>query len=130
MFYFSNEMRRIRVIAMAKSINVANFFVANKVFIYTTFVVFVTTDYKMAAEAIFVTIALLHPVSIITLLMPWGVQFIAETLVAIERITVYVQCTYILVSLKAISVLLTRLTECQLMFYFSNDAAYSCDSHG
>ncbi len=78
---------------MAKSINVANFFVANKILIYATFMVFVKTDYKMAAEAIFVTMALLHPVSRITLLMPWGVQFIAEALVAIERITVYVQCT-------------------------------------
>ncbi len=75
---------------MAKSINVANFFVANKVLIYATFLVFVTTNYKMAAEAIFVTIALIYPVSEITLLMPWGVQFAAEALVVLDRLKVHV----------------------------------------
>ncbi len=83
-------MRRIRVIAMAKSINVANFFIANKILIYATFMVFFTTDYKMAAEAIFVTIALIYPVSEIILLMPWGVQFAVEALVALDRIKVHV----------------------------------------
>ena len=77
------------MVAMAKSINVANFFIANKIFIYLTCVVYVATDYKMNAEAIFVTIALMRPVAIITLLMPWGVQFAAEGLISLSRIQVH-----------------------------------------
>ena len=89
-FYFSNEMHRIRVIAMAKSINIANFSVANKSIVYATFMVFIATDYKMAAEAIFVAIALFHPVAIVILYMlPFGVQFAAEALVSIDRIKVH-----------------------------------------
>ena len=67
----------------------AVFITGTKVVAYVTFLAYVLTYRELAAEKIFITLGLLHPLRVnMTLFIPFAVQMMSETKVTLSRVQV------------------------------------------
>ena len=67
----------------------AVFFTSTKLVAFVTFTVYTLADKGMAAENIFITLGLLHPLRTnTTLFIPFAIQMLSETKVTLSRVQV------------------------------------------
>uniref|UniRef100_A0A665TG51 Multidrug resistance-associated protein 4 n=1 Tax=Echeneis naucrates TaxID=173247 RepID=A0A665TG51_ECHNA len=89
---FVDEIRRKEISKIMKSsylrgLNMASFFVANKIIIFITVCVYVLTGNDLSASKVFMAVSLYGAVRLtITLFFPFAIEKISETLISIRRI--------------------------------------------
>ena len=80
-------MIRIRQSCLLKAINLAFYFVASRIILFTCFVTYIYIGGKLSAEAVFVTMAYFNTMRItVTRQFPQSIAATAEMLVACDRI--------------------------------------------
>lgn len=86
------EISKIMKSSYLRSLNMASFFVANKIIIFTTVCVYVLTGNRLSASRVFMAVSLYGAVRLtITLFFPLAMEKISETLISIRRIKVQLQ---------------------------------------
>ncbi|XP_061082797.1 multidrug resistance-associated protein 4 [Conger conger] len=87
-----NEVRRKEISKVMKSsylrgLNMASFFVAGKVIVYVTFVVYVLVGNTITASRVFVAVSLYSAVRLtVTLFFPSAIEKVSEALISVRRI--------------------------------------------
>ncbi|XP_034741526.1 multidrug resistance-associated protein 4-like isoform X2 [Etheostoma cragini] len=87
-----NEVRRMEISKIMKSsflrgLNMASFFVANKIIVFITVCVYVLTGNQLSASRVFMAVSLYGAVRLtITLFFPYAIEKISESLISIRRI--------------------------------------------
>lgn len=72
-----------------RGLNMASFFVANKIVIFFTVCVYVLTGNRMSASKLFMAVSLYGAVRLtITLFFPFAIEKASESLISIQRIQV------------------------------------------
>ncbi|XP_055361133.1 ATP-binding cassette sub-family C member 4-like isoform X3 [Betta splendens] len=81
------EISKIMKSSYLRSLNMASFFVANKIIIFITVCVYVLTGNRLSASRVFMAVSLYGAVRLtITLFFPLAMEKISETLISIRRI--------------------------------------------
>ncbi|XP_032385885.1 multidrug resistance-associated protein 4 isoform X2 [Etheostoma spectabile] len=87
-----DEVRRMEISKIMKSsflrgLNMASFFVANKIIVFITVCVYVLTGNQLSASRVFMAVSLYGAVRLtITLFFPFAIEKISESLISIRRI--------------------------------------------
>ncbi|XP_029315504.1 multidrug resistance-associated protein 4-like isoform X2 [Cottoperca gobio] len=87
-----DEVRRMEISKIMKSsylrgLNMASFFVANKIIVFITVCVYVLTGNQLSASRVFMAVSLYGAVRLtITLFFPFAIEKVSESLVSIKRI--------------------------------------------
>lgn len=83
------EISKIMKSSYLRGLNMASFFVANKIIIFITVCVYVLTGNTLSASRIFVAISLYGVVRLTaTLFFPNAIEKVSESLISIRRINV------------------------------------------
>uniref|UniRef100_A0A8C5FNE8 Multidrug resistance-associated protein 4-like n=1 Tax=Gadus morhua TaxID=8049 RepID=A0A8C5FNE8_GADMO len=83
------ECSRIMKSSYLRALNMASFFVANKVIVFIALSAYVLAGNKMAASTVFVALSLYGAVRLtITLFFPSAIEKVSETLISVRRIRV------------------------------------------
>ncbi|XP_035860385.1 multidrug resistance-associated protein 4-like isoform X3 [Sander lucioperca] len=87
-----DEVRRMEISKIMKSsflrgLNMASFFVANKIIVFITVCVYVLTGNQLSASRVFMAVSLYGAVRLtITLFFPFAIEKVSESLISIRRI--------------------------------------------
>lgn len=82
-----NEVKLIRYTSFLRGINMALFFVASKLILFTSLITFILLGYTLNPEIVFVSITIFNSVRLLmTLFFPYGVANFAETLISCARL--------------------------------------------
>lgn len=82
-----NEVRFIRFTSFLRGINMALFFVASKLILFTSLITYILLGYTLNPEIVFVSITIFNAVRLLmTLFFPYGVANFAETLISCSRL--------------------------------------------
>ncbi|KAK5861056.1 hypothetical protein PBY51_022480 [Eleginops maclovinus] len=87
-----DEVRRMEISKIMKSsylrgLNMASFFVANKIIVFITVCVYVLTGNQLSASRVFMAVSLYGAVRLtITLFFPFAIEKVSESLISIKRI--------------------------------------------
>ncbi|XP_028248988.1 multidrug resistance-associated protein 4-like [Parambassis ranga] len=90
-----NEVRRKEISTIMKSsylrgLNMASFFVANKIIIFITVCVYVLTGNRLSASRVFMAVSLYGAVRLtITLFFPFAIEKVSEFLISTQRIQTF-----------------------------------------
>jgi len=85
-FIYRKEVNRIRLAALARATTTSPFFAAAKIVVYLTVITYVMTGNTIDASTVFVVVGLYGPIRLsVTLILPWGIQMMAEAHIAILR---------------------------------------------
>uniref|UniRef100_A0A3Q2Y4J8 Multidrug resistance-associated protein 4 n=1 Tax=Hippocampus comes TaxID=109280 RepID=A0A3Q2Y4J8_HIPCM len=89
-----DEVRRMEISKVMKSsylrgLNMASFFVANKLIIFLTVCVYVLTGKQLSSSTVFMAVSLYGAVKLtITLFFPFAIEKVSDSLISIQRIQV------------------------------------------
>lgn len=82
-----NEVRLIRYTSFLRAINMAMFFVASKLILFTSLITYILLGYTLNPQIVFVSITVFNAVRLLmTLFFPYGVANFAETLISCSRL--------------------------------------------
>lgn len=72
-----------------RGLNMASFFVANKIIVFITVCVYVLTGNQLSASRVFMAVSLYGAVRLtITLFFPFAIEKVSESLISVKRIQV------------------------------------------
>lgn len=93
LFLFSRkEISKILGSSYLRAMNMASFFVANKIILFVTFTTYVLLGHEIKASHVFVAMSLYGAVRLtITLFFPAAIEKVSESLISIRRIKVCVE---------------------------------------
>ncbi|MGH0173276.1 UNVERIFIED_CONTAM: hypothetical protein FKN15_064827 [Acipenser sinensis] len=81
------EISKVKKSSYLRGMNMASFFVANKIILFITFTTFVLLGNPISASKVFVTVSLYSAVSLtVTLFFPSAIERASETMISIRRI--------------------------------------------
>lgn len=87
--FFRKEIAKVMQSSYLRALNMASFFIASKIILFFTFVVYVLLGNTITASRVFVTVSLYSAVRLtVTLFFPAAIQTASEGLISIRRIKV------------------------------------------
>lgn len=89
------EISKILRSSYLRGMNLASFFVANKIILFVTFTTYVLLGNTITASRVFVAMTLYGAVRLtVTLFFPSAIEKVSEAVVSIRRIKVWWQITF------------------------------------
>lgn len=94
-FLFSRkEISKILGSSYLRGMNMASFFIANKIILFVTFTTYVLLGNQITASHVFVAMTLYGAVRLtVTLFFPSAIEKVSETVISIRRIKVCAKCS-------------------------------------